>query len=539
MYRTLLIGLDGATFKVLDSLMNDGVMPFLKEFLARGVRADLLSTPNALTPPAWTSLVTGRTPGHHGIFDFVHAEEGAEGLYFTLNMSYDIRCETIWSIVSREGGSVTSLNFPVSYPPWPVNGYIVPGFTHWKHLRRSIHPPEFYETLKMIPGFDARALSMDMNQELKSIQYLPPEEYLGWIEHHIKREAQWFNISRHILEHSPTDLLAVLFDGVDKLQHLCWRFIDPEIFPSHPDPAESMIHERCLDYFRQLDGFIRELVQLAGPQARIFLASDHGFGATSEVFYANVWLEREGYLRWTEEAAKDAAGFMSADRIKSHVVGIDWKHTSAYALTPSSNGIYIRRADGATGDGHRAVASEQYEAFRRELADRLLAFRHPVTGRQLIKRVMTREEAFPGDANSRAPDLTLVLEDYGFLSVLNADEVVKRRPEEAGTHNPLGVFMAGGEGIEGPQALSQLEIIDVAPTLLHSLGMTIPEDMEGRVVTECYQREALARMPLEYAGAATAAAAQLETRAAEEPVKMDEDEQEKLFAKLKLLGYME
>ena len=62
--QTVLLGLDGATFTVLDPLMRDGVMPFLKEFAATGVRADLRSVIPALTPPAWTSLTTGRSPGH-------------------------------------------------------------------------------------------------------------------------------------------------------------------------------------------------------------------------------------------------------------------------------------------------------------------------------------------------------------------------------------------------------------------------------------------------------------------------------------------
>ncbi|MFQ5677390.1 MAG: alkaline phosphatase family protein, partial [bacterium] len=69
--KTLLLGLDGATFALLDSLMDEGTMPFLKELVERGVRANLMSTANPLTPPAWTSMTTGRSPGNHGIFDFL------------------------------------------------------------------------------------------------------------------------------------------------------------------------------------------------------------------------------------------------------------------------------------------------------------------------------------------------------------------------------------------------------------------------------------------------------------------------------------
>ena len=65
---TLFIGLDGCTYTVLDHLVSDipgtgVVMPFMKKLMDEGARAKLRSTPNPLTPPAWTSVQTGRGPG--------------------------------------------------------------------------------------------------------------------------------------------------------------------------------------------------------------------------------------------------------------------------------------------------------------------------------------------------------------------------------------------------------------------------------------------------------------------------------------------
>ncbi len=59
--RTLLIGLDGASFSILDPLVRQGVMAFLQGLLGSGTRATLTSVVPPLTPPAWTSLMTGRT----------------------------------------------------------------------------------------------------------------------------------------------------------------------------------------------------------------------------------------------------------------------------------------------------------------------------------------------------------------------------------------------------------------------------------------------------------------------------------------------
>ena len=110
--RTVLIGLDGATFNLLDPLMEQGVMPFLREFAAGGTRAKLRSTADPLTPVSWTSLATGRAPGHHGIFDFIRPEETDAGVYIKLLSRRRHRCETIWSMASRQERSVTLLNFP-------------------------------------------------------------------------------------------------------------------------------------------------------------------------------------------------------------------------------------------------------------------------------------------------------------------------------------------------------------------------------------------------------------------------------------------
>jgi predicted AlkP superfamily phosphohydrolase/phosphomutase len=421
-------------------------------------------------------MITGQTPGHHGVFDFIHCRQTSGGVYFTLNMSYDIRCPTLWTILSRQGIRVATFNFPVSYPPERVNGVCVSGFMHWRHLRQSVHPPAFYDRIRSLPGFDAKLLSMDMNHEFQSIQFLPPDEYEPWINYHIQREGQWFDLVRLVLENNAPDLTAVVFDGVDKLQHLCWRLLDPALCPNAPTPWETRCRELCLAYFRRLDEFIQQIVGMAGPEARVFLASDHGFGPTQTVFFANAWLARQGYFFWAGEAEAVALARIADGQIKDLIAGIDWDRTLAFALNPSSNGIYIRRADGSGSSGVRA---ENYQAFRARLADDLLSLIDPHSGSRFFRQVLTREEAFPGQASARAPDLTLLMQDYGFLSVLKSDAVFRRRPEPWGTHYPAGIFIAAGPGVEAQGKLPRLDIVDVAPVLLRSLGLPPEPGMHG------------------------------------------------------------
>jgi predicted AlkP superfamily phosphohydrolase/phosphomutase len=480
MTRTLMIGLDGATFTLLDPLMQDGVMPALRKIVESGVRGELLSGCNFMTAQAVPTMMTGRTPGNHGMFDFVSFEETETGGSFHLTSSRDLRCETIWSIASRQGRRVTALNFYGTYPPERVNGHMIGGFVPWRYLKSATHPPELYQRLRSLPGLDWRELGMDLELEKKCIQGLPHAEYKDWIRMHMRRERNWFKILHHLMEEQPSELTAIWIDGVDKLQHLCWRFLDKACFPEHHSVWEAEIRDLCLDYYRQLDNFISETVTRAGPDTRIYLKSDHGFGKTDRIFYVNTWLAKHGYLTWAKDTTSDERDQLTADRMKQHFGLFDWKRTTAYALTPSSNGIFIRKKSSGW-DKPGAIDPADYNAFREQLRKELLSERDQETGDPVVSRVLTREEAYPGACMHMAPDLFLTLPDRGFFSVLKSGTILKRRAEIVGTHRPEGIFIAAGPGLEQNSSLPPLSITDVAPILLHSLGLSVPADMEGQV----------------------------------------------------------
>src|SRR5262245_18851512 len=425
--RVLLIGLDGGTFTTLDPLMDQGIMPFLKDFIAAGVCAPLRSVIPPLTPPGWTSLITGRTPGNHGVMDFFRFES-PDSHYIRLVDSRDVKCETIWSILSRQGLRATVLNFPLMTPARPLAGNAGPGVAPWRYLPRLCFPRDVYDKIKTVPGFKVQELAMDLKLEGKAIEGSDREEYEEWILFHIRREHQWFEILRYLMREDPCDLTAVLFDGVDKLQHLLWRFIDPAYASAHPSLWEQKIRALCCDYFRQLDRLLAAAVDMAGTDVSVFLASDHGFGPSTEVFYLNTWLQQQGYLAWDAEAQDDTseAGRLGVGRISQTPSMIDWSRTTVYGLTPSSNGVHI---DIAGRRGRQGIEPEANEALRARLQEQLCQFTDPATGEPVVSQALTREVAFPGTQMERAPDLTLSIRDGGFVSILKSDAVLKPRPE--------------------------------------------------------------------------------------------------------------
>lgn len=529
--RTVLIGLDGATYDLLDQLVEEGVMPVLGRLMAEGARGILKSTIHPLTPPAWATLMTGRSPGNHGVFDFIRVDRDGDKPSYTLATSADLKVPTIWQIASGQGKRATTLNFPVMFPARPIDGVVIPGYVPWSYLGRAIHPRPVFRMLKDKGVFKASEMSTDWQHERKAVQGLSENMLEDWVQFHVTREQRWFEILMTLMEEEPCPLTAVLFDGTDRIQHLCYHLIDRRTRGLYDTPDAIRARDLALQYYRNMDSYIAQIIAKAGPQAQVFLVSDHGFTRSgARIFYANTWLEQQGWLGWVEGTPMDDHGRVALDENTEASTLIDWGSTKAYALSSSSNAIFIRQAKAPGAPG---VPPQEYEAFRAALIAGLLALTDPVTGKPVIKHVFTREDAFPGTHTDRAPDLTLMLHDYSFLSVLRADAPVKDRLVPYATHHPDGIFIASGPGIAAGARLDPLQIADVAPTALHSLGLAVPRDMEGRVAEAAFSDAFRARHPVQYADAAGGGAA-----GGSDLSTLDAEAQAQIKERLKSLGYL-
>ena len=531
MARTLFIGLDGATFTLLDAFTRDSpgegvVMPTLSRLMREGFQAPLRSTAHPLTPPAWVTMMTGRSPGHHGIFDFVRTDDRGNDCLWTLSSANDIRCESIWSVASRQDRRVVSLNFPMMSPPESINGSLVSGFVSWKHLRRNMTPSSLYDRLKQIPGFDAKELAWDFKREDQIGEDMSQADLEAWVHAHRLREEQWFRVAETMLQEDNPDLFAVMFDGVDKLQHQTWHVLSPLLKPESPSPEYARLRALTLGYFRRLDEYIKRLVELAGAEAQVFIASDHGFTATFNVVRINRYLFELGYLAWQEEDGSQA----TRRRVDVNFAFLDWTKTTAYCPTPSSNGICIRVAQ---EPGMPGIAPGEYSAFREKLIADLRSLRGP-DGEQVITQILLREDVFPGAAMANAPDLTLTLNDHGFVSVRNRTPVVAPRAYPAGTHHPDGILVASGPGVSRDDSRALVHLIDVPTILLYSLGLPVPENFEGAAPRQLFTSAMWAERPLEK-GPATLPI----DRDASVEAGPSAAEREKILDQMRALGYLD
>jgi len=273
-----------------------------------------------------------------------------------------------------------------------------------------------------------------------------------------------------------------------------------------------------------------------GPETTVLLASDHGFGPTYKVFHVNAWLEQHGYLAWSDAAKSQTpnGALLGVGQVARHTWMLDWTKTQAYAATPTANGIFIP----VNRDGHSAgVSPAEYPAFRERLIADLRAFRDPETNEPVVTGLWTREECFEGPHGNVAPDLTLAFGDGGLVGILPSAHTLSRRPITGGAHRPIGIFGAKGPGILTGSVAKKMSILDVAPVVLHSLGLPVLEKMQGGVPSDLYQPAFFKSHPVAKAGGPIPAVDKSADDAIA-PVMSREDEQA-VMERLRELGYIE
>jgi predicted AlkP superfamily phosphohydrolase/phosphomutase len=279
-HKVVVIGLDGATFDLIDPLINEGKLPTLAGMMQSGFRAQLRSTIPHHSGPAWTSFATGMSPGEHGIYSFFQRDFGSY-TYPPVN-SRLVQAETLWQRISRAGKTVGVMNVPGTFPPVPVDGFMITGMLS-PGLDLAFYPPHLRErVLERAPDYSVEAIPLS-----------DKAEYLEMVHRSIGARK---NAALYLLDQHPTDLFVVVFTELDRLQHFFWADMDlhhPVHLPStSPDFAQAIENG-----YIAMDQAVKEIVEAVNGDTIVFVMSDHGFEGVYKVFYVNRWLAEHGYLK--------------------------------------------------------------------------------------------------------------------------------------------------------------------------------------------------------------------------------------------------
>lgn len=499
----LIIGFDGATFDLIRPWAAEGYLPNLARLMAEGVTADLASTLPPVTSPAWPTFMTGVNPGKHGVFDFIQPH----GENFTLVNSTRIRQPTLWQRLSAQGYRVGVLNVPVTYPPQPVNGFVVTDILSPRNATIS-HPADLLTRYEATPGRDGRPLGP--YRVAPDVQYKPGNEaeFIADIYDLIDTHGRW---ALKLMAAEPTDVLMVHFIAMDVAKHALWRFMDH----SHSRYEDSPYEHAIRDGYARVDAWIGRLMAQLPPDSSTVVMSDHGFGPLKNMVNLNVFFMQKGLLKLKPDAMTQlkswafrhgitpAAAYQWVSRLglqntiarvskkaRNDIVGrflsfdsVDWRRTIAYSMGHVGQ-VYLNRAG---REPHGIVTEADYDRRLAEVSAALTELRDE-NGAPILTNLWRGREVYNGPYATLGPDLHLELDHYAMIACpLFATEgrvMTRQIRGDSGCHRREGIFIAAGAGIRSGVALPEASILDLAPTLLHLLGEPVPRIMDGRVLTE-------------------------------------------------------
>lgn len=496
--RWLILGLDGATFDVFRPLMKAGRMPNLLRLTEEGTSGTLWSTKPPMTPAAWTTFMTGKGPGRHGIIDFERYDPQTGQL--SLNSTFQIREKTIWEILSGKGLKVGSINLPMTYPPTPVNGFMISGFETPSTDVDFTYPGSLkQEILRQFPNYSYKT---NWKRKMLGGEALYREN-LGYIK---RTFWQGLELAKFCTDRfGGWDVMMVLLKFVDNLQHKAWKYIDPNLPVDRSGRSQA-----AAECFTELDRVIGEFARYAESQgATLLIMSDHGHGSLDGKVQPNLLLHQWGYLKlrhlpsqWRTRASylvnrllfKKGGRFAASDLSIERELAVDWPGTQACVMHAGMYGFLYINLKGRQPTG--TVEPEQYERLRDEIREKLLSVQSRSLSGKVVRvfpEVHKAEELYSCSRQEHPwlPDLILVPEPgLAVVRKIRGTSPVRwlSRRRIEGTHRLEGMLAVCGQHVAAGRRM-EANIADITPTVLAGLGLPIPVDMEGRVLTSLFDQE--------------------------------------------------
>ncbi len=446
--KLVVIGLDGATWELLEPWIQAGDLPNLKAFRDGAAWGTLRSVVPYLSPTAWTSAVTGVNPGRHGIFDFQRRLPGQAAIVTETAKSR--RSPPIWNLLKGSGKTVAIINIPMTDPPDEVDGVMVAGFPHLDQEGYA-YPPEL----------EVRCKAMGYMLDEMEMRLPDGEEESMLASYRLARAKRW-ELVKQLYAEKEYDLFWMVFTGVDRIQHLYWVFDDPK--NEKYDPAKAARFAGTMrKYWMEQDEVLGEFLAAIRPGSTVMILSDHGFGPIRRELRVGNWLRSQD------------SGFSSEEA------------NEIFALDASDAARLYVRTPGRDPGGARSPAD--IRAMRDRLSARLLATRDPKTGEKPVQTVYPAEQVFVGKYAEKGPDLT-ALPSTGYYIALGDLMNGFRLPAYgqlsntlSGWHHMEGIFLLRGPKVGPPGPVKQVyNLLDVAPTCMYLLGRPLPEDFDGKIM---------------------------------------------------------
>ncbi|KPL19442.1 MAG: hypothetical protein AMJ92_03135 [candidate division Zixibacteria bacterium SM23_81] len=433
--RVFVLSLDGVPYSFLEAQMSQGRLPHLAKMVEEGSFTRMRSVLPTISSVAWSTFMTGKNPGKHGIFGFVDHRPSSYEMF--IPTSLNMTSKTLWEILSERGKRVVVINVPVTYPVRSVNGILVAGFLA-TNLKKATFPREIAGQLEQM-GY---RIDVDSAQARESL-----DKFLEDLRITLERRIQAVS---YFMDRQSWDYFQLHVMGTDRINHFMWEHMEQE----HPEYKTPF-----LNYYEQIDEILGMFHNRMNDDVTFILLSDHGFCTVKKEVNLSRYLLEKGWLRFGENPPESLQDIHPSSK--------------AYTLLPGR--IYINMK-GREPKG--SVDPSDYDRVRGEVAEGLLELRNPDTGERVIRKVARREEIYHGDSLFQAADLIAIPTDGFDLKADVKKALLFEKTALVGMHTYDDAFLL----VLGRRSVQEdVEIMDLMPTILSMMDVRVPQDVDGRV----------------------------------------------------------
>jgi len=461
--KLFVFGIDGAPPEyIFDKWLDE--LPNIKKLMEEGTYAKLVSTTPPLSIVAWGSIYTGKSPGDHGIFEYIHRKNY---VYDDIRVmtSRNLRAKTIWEILSdNDKKSVVSF-FINTWPVRPFKGHIVCGpYVPSGDKVQITHPPELLDELEKNLG---EKLLLDIPPDFRDKN---KDELL---ESAYKVTKQHFSTMKYLLKNKEWDFFFTIAGTSDRLNHMFWRDMDPEHRKHDPN---SKFKYTLLNYYKYIDKELGEMISMLDKDTKIIVLSDHGIMRMHTRVNLTDWLIKEGYLVLKQPLT---------GKTKFSPSLVDWRKTKVFAIGAYEGQIFVN-LKGREPEG--IVEEQEYEKLLDELSEKLKKIPGDDDS-ELNTKCFKKSDHIKGAQEHIAPDMIVYFDDlqYGCNNSLIGNTKLHSLETAKGSddacHSKKGIFIIkNNRHNEG--YIGEIDSLDVTPTILNELGFAVPQELKGKVIAK-------------------------------------------------------
>jgi predicted AlkP superfamily phosphohydrolase/phosphomutase len=450
--KVFLFGIDGAPPELIfDKWLND--LPNIKRLIEQGTYAKMNSTIPPSTIVAWNAMISGKDTSDIGVYSYTKKKENGE---LRLVNSSDLKCKLLHDILGEKDKKSIMLYVPLSYPVKRINGCMVSGFLTPRVNDKCAYPDSIIKKLECLKNPDS---FFDVTVGLAGHKELDVETLL---KKTYEMTDMQIEILKDLIVNEEWDFFMSVMIGSDRLQHMLWRHFDE----THKRFIEGSEHKDALkNYYIYLDKRLGEILELIDDNTVVIVASDHGMIKQEGKININNWLIEQGYL-----VLKEDIDLSEKKRFSTKFV--DMEKTVAYGGGAYNARININKKN--AGENYNKILNEITEKLKQIPDDK---------GNKLDTKVYKTEEIYGDNSDPECPDLMIYFDDlrwasnpdlgqeglYSWKTAIGADS--------AG-HSRQGCFIINGKGISKKGRIDDIDIQQVAPTILKIMNVSIPSDIK-------------------------------------------------------------